>query len=91
LAIKTSKWIKDHYPESTQGEMEIVDLRNHYGLSFASAPFAYTISNEFTISGKFIGMKGPLFFFQDQMAYFLDFRTLRGRRVIVRQQGVSQA
>jgi hypothetical protein len=85
LAIKTSRWIQEHYPECARGKMEIVDLRNHYSLSFASAPFAYTISNEFSILGKFIAMKGPLFFFQDKIDYFLDFRTLRGRRVIVKQ------
>jgi len=89
LAIKASRWIQEHYPECAQGEMEIVDLRNQYNPSFASAPFAYTISNEFKISGKFIGMKGPLFFFQDKIAYFLDFRALRGRGIIVRQSAAG--
>jgi hypothetical protein len=84
-AIETSKWIQERYPECSKGEMEIIDLKNYYHLSLALAPFACTVSNEFTISGKFVAMKGPLFFFQDETAYFLDFRTLRGRRVIVEQ------
>jgi hypothetical protein len=91
LAIKMARWIQEHYPECAQGEMEIVDLRNHYSLSFVSAPFAYTISNEFSISGKFVAMKGPLFFFQHEIAYFLDFRSLRGRRVIVKEPAGGSA
>lgn len=85
VVIKVSKWIEANYPKCSDGKRRVVDLKHFYNLSLLSTPFSFIPTNKFNISGKFLGMKGPLFFFENDLSYFLDFRILRGRRILVKE------
>jgi hypothetical protein len=81
LIGSVSEWLNSCYPECRTENGRITDLRRFYNLSIESTPFAFISLKEFKISGRFLGMKGSLFFFEDNTVYFLDFRRLRGRRI----------
>lgn len=62
-----------------RGEFKPIDLRSYYDLKLKSFPFMFDIPHSGEIRGEYVGMKGSLFFFQNDIEYFFDFRLLRGR------------
>jgi hypothetical protein len=79
LAVRAFEIAKQEYPELENGKTRIADLGRYYPKEAGEKPVGLDVMTGKEIIGEYIGMKGPLFFFRDELNYFFDFRTLKGR------------
>ena len=89
LAHRCLDVAREKYPDFHEGNLSLVDLRKSYNMKIDSAPFKFDTSGESHISGEFVGMKGPLLFFRNNVLCFVDFRALKGR-LIGAEEGSKQ-
>lgn len=73
--------VNEKYPDFHEGELKPVNLQDSYDLKVDVTPFNFDVSGRTHIKGEFLGMKGPLLFFQNDIPYVVDFRSLRGRLI----------
>jgi hypothetical protein len=79
LAPHAFELAKEKYPQLENGMMRTADLAPYYPKDTGEKPVGLDVMTGKEVIGEFIGMKGPLFFFRDELDYFFDFRTLKGR------------
>jgi hypothetical protein len=79
VASQAFELAKEKYPQVESGKMESTDLAKYYPKDTGKRPVDLDVIAGKEVIGEFVGMKGPLFFFRDELEYFFDFRTLKGR------------
>jgi hypothetical protein len=81
LASRCFDLASSKYPDFRQGDTGPIDLQPRYNLKISRTPAKFDVSRAGQIKGEFLGMKGPIFMFQSEIPYAVDFRALRGRLV----------
>jgi hypothetical protein len=81
LAGRCFDLVKGGHPDFQEGDVGPENLQPKYNLRVSHPPFKYDMSGSGRIKGEFLGMKGFLLLFQDEIPYVIDFRTLRGRLI----------